>query len=376
MDWKALVGHKSFEELLADALNRLRASGSKITNLNPGGVFRTLAELSIQGVADLYDLLAEVVRQGFAAHATGAWLDLKCLDVGISRRPATKTEGLVVFGREQAGSPVVVPAGSIVKTGLSPQGEELRYFVSQDTVIPAEEKEHLVPVRAEFPGSRYNVGPGYITTLVTYIQGVDYVRNDEGWITSEGADEEDDESLRQRYFLRWQELAQGGTKQAYISWAMQVPGVVDVSVNDAFPRGPGTVDVIIVGPDGLPTQALIDAVAAYIEQRRPLCANVVVKGPVLVPADVAVSLTVNQSYGEPAAVEAEATSRVRALFGLEAVPGVARLRIGETLYRSRLVALLAAIPHVLSVDVTSPPEDVVVRPDEIVALGQLGVTVR
>ena len=53
MDWKALVGFKPFEEIVTDALNSLRSSGSRITNLNKGGVFRTLVELAAHGTYDL-----------------------------------------------------------------------------------------------------------------------------------------------------------------------------------------------------------------------------------------------------------------------------------------------------------------------------------
>jgi uncharacterized phage protein gp47/JayE len=372
VDWKTLIGHKDRDTLLAGALSELKASGSKITNLNAGGVFRTLAELSMQGAADLYDLLTAVVPQGFASDATGQWLDAKCAEVGIARKPATKTEGLVVFGRAAAGSSVVVPAGAIGQTasGLDP---ELRFVVTEETVIPAAELEYPVPVRAEFAGADYNVGAGLIATLVTYIYGVDYVRNDADWITTEGADEETDDSLRARYFLRWLEIAQPGNKDSYVFWAMSVAGVTSVTVDDAQPRGQGTVDVIIYG-SGAPSQALIDAVTEYIEDRRPLCANVLVKAPTELLTNVAVVITVHPTYGDAAAIAATATSYIRALFGLEDVAGIEPLGIGESLYRARLIALVMSIPNVLSVTVSAPAADVLAAVDELVVLDALEVT--
>lgn len=373
MDWKALIGHKDRDTLLAEALEELRASGSRLTNLNVGGVFRTLAELSMQGVSDLYDLLAAVVPQGFASHATGQWLDAKCAEVGLMRRPDQKTEGLVIFGRASAGTSVQIPAGTIVQTaaGVDP---ELRFVVTEDTSIPSDQLEYPVPVRAEFPGSQYNVGAGLITALVTYILGVDYVRNDADWITVEGADEETDDSLRARYYLRWKEIAQPGNKESYISWAMQVPGVTSVTVNDNLPRGQGTVDVIIYGSGGPPSQALIDQVAAYIETKRPLCANVLVKGPTEVVTNISVSIIVHPTYGDAVAIRETALSYIRGLLGAETVPGITPLRIGESLYRAKIVALLMGIPNVLSVSMIAPAADVIAQADQLVTLGTLEVT--
>lgn len=375
-DFKQLIGYKDFRTLVDEAIARLKTSGgSKVTNLNPGGVFRTLLEMSLQGVADLYKLLAEVAPQGFAGTASGPWLDLKAQEVGITRNPARKTEGLVTFFRTDAAGQVQIPAGTVVRTEAGASGEYLRYLTSVDAVLPDGALEVVVPVLAEFPGAQYNVGEGLITVLVTNIPGVEGVRNDAGWITSEGADEEDDESLRQRYFLRWSELSLGGTRQAYISWARSVPGVRDVAVDDNFPRGQGTVDVIITGTAGPPSQALIDEVQAYVDQRRPVTANVLVKAPTAQPVDVTLTVWIPADTGEVAAVQADVEAAVRALFGLQEVDGIAALRIGEDLLRARLVAIVMARQHVVNVDVASPAADVAIPVDGLATLGTLSITV-
>lgn len=375
VDFRELLGLKDLKTLLEEFFDRFRALGGRVTNLNPGGVFRTLAESALEPVAELHDLLEQVVRQGFASYATGQWLDLKAQEVGLTRLAAKKTRGMVTVFREDASSPVVIPAGTVVKTEPGPDGESLRYFVTSDVVLPAGQAQGSVPVEAEFPGKRYNVGEGYITVLETHITGIDRVSNGANWITEEGADEESDEELRQRYFLRWNELALGGTDASYISWAKAVPGVVDVAVNSQHPRGQGTVDVIITGPEGAPSGELIQQVQDYIDQRRPNVANVLVKGPTIRTVDVAATIFLPSDKGDEAAARGAAEQAIQAYFGIGQVAGIAPRRIGDNFYLSRLTACLMAVPDVVNATISNPASDVIVQPDELTVLGTLNITV-
>lgn len=376
MDWKALIRFKTFETLVADALNALRARGSRVTDVNKGGVFRTLVELSAQGVSDLYSLLLSVAPQGFVMHASGRWLDLHCAGMGLTRFPARRARGLVIFGRNTPGGNVVIRAGAVVKTGIGSSGRELRYMVEEETILPEGALEVAVPVRAEFEGAAYNVGAGYINRLVTHIAGIDYVYNPEGWLVEEGVDEEDDESLRQRYLARWDELATGATRAGYMAWARSVPGVMDVSVDDRFPRGPGTVDVIITGPAGLPSQELIEAVQAYLETRKPITDNVLVRAPEPVTIDFDVTLYLPRYEGDAATAEAQARRVIQAMFLRDDELRIDVLRIGESLYRARLTGLLMQhVERLQNVVITSPAADVMLTPGQLAALGTVRVSV-
>ncbi len=375
VDFRQLLGLKSLETLLKEFFDRFRAAGGKVTNLNPGGVLRTLAESSLAPVAEQYDLLEKVIPQGFAAYATGQWLDLKAQEVGLTRLEAKKTKGVVTVTRQDTSSPLLIPAGTVVKTEPGPDGESLRYFVTSDVVLPAGQAQGNLPVEAEFPGEKYNVGEGYITVLETYIPGVDELTNGANWITEEGTDTESDEELRQRYFLRWNELAMGGTDASYISWAKSVAGVVDVAVNSQFPRGQGTVDVIITGPEGAPSQELIQQVQDYIDQRRPNVANVLVKGPTTRTVDVAAIIYLPNDKGDEVAARAAGEQAIQAYFGIGQVAGIDPRCIGDSFYLSRLTALLMAVPDVVNVTISSPANNVIVQPDELTVLGTLTITV-
>lgn len=370
-DWRDLLGTKDLASLLAEAVQRLREAGSPITNLNPGGVFRTFLEITVQGLADLHGLLEQVVAQGYVRTATGRWLDLKAAELGLQRQMARRTEGRIRFWREEAGSEVRIPAGTILATQASPGGDRLRYQVLSEATLPAEDLSVLVSVAAEAPGARHNLPAGQVSEILTPIPGIDGVTQDPDWITVPGADEEPDERLRQRCLLRWAELG-GATRDAYIAWAMAVPGVAAVQVLDRFPRGPGTVDVVILGPSGLPGNDLVATVQAHVDARRPLCADVLVRGPRPVQRPVRVTAYLPAIGGQEAAVRDEIVARLSRMFASQ---GDDALRIGQCPYRSRIAAVALAVSPVVNALVAEPSQDQDLAPDEWFVPTEIAVSV-
>ncbi|MDR3561914.1 MAG: baseplate J/gp47 family protein [Negativicutes bacterium] len=374
IDFRSLIGAKAFSDLVDQARQQLATKASQITNWNVGGIFRTLTELAMQGLSDLYDLLVSIVPMGYVQYATGTWLRLKVAEIGIEALLAQKTQGNVTFGRNQVGLAIPIPSGSIVKTDLSSLGDELRYFTTADMILPANALEIQVPVLAEFEGSKYNVGQGYIKNLVTHIDGIDSISNSPDWVVSEGADEEDDDSIRSRYYLKWNELATGSIALAYVSWAKSVAGVMDVAVNDRHPRGQGTVDVVITSTNGLPTQTLIDSVTAYIDTKRPNCSDVLVKAPQPISIDFDITLYLPATEGDTTAAESEGLAIIDALFVKDNVRTyITPYKIGETPYRAKLDSFFMGIASVVNVDINSPATDIPIAADQIAARGNITV---
>lgn len=305
---------KTKDDIRLDLFNEAKANLPKITNYNSGGVFRTLLEIVAEAVFSFYVLLSNVIKQAFVQTASGAWLDLKCEEIGLTRKPATKTEGIVVFSRETADSTnIVIPAGTIVKTKTDSKGKEYRFLTTEEAILASGSTSVSVPVIAEFEGAAYNVGANTITEIVSSIAGIDSVNNSTDWITKEGTDEETDEELRERYWLKWEELARGSTKMAYVGYAKEVNGVVDVEVDDSWPRGQGTVDIYITGTNGMPTQTLIDEVQAVVNDKKPICSDALVKAPT--PVTVNTTINVEVFPGQPTdGLQAEIENIINALF--------------------------------------------------------------
>lgn len=372
MDWKSLIGFKDFETLTKEAKGRMGSLKSAITNWNDGGVFKTLSFVSLKAVEEVYKLLLKILPQGYVQYATGIWLELKVAEIGLKRKPATKTKGIVKFVKDDPTANVKVEAGSIVKTKVSSQGEELRYFTTEEAVSVAGESEFEINVKAEFAGAKYNLGSGYITTLVTHIPGIKEIVNLDSWITQEGTEEESDESLRERYYLKWAELSTGSTKDAYESWARSIPGVVDVEIDDMHPRGQGTVDVIIHPA----SQELIQEVTDYIIPRKPLIDNVLVRSPEFKTVNFDIVLTLASFYGDEADIISQAEAIIDGLFSenyeLKESIGLEYLHLGDDLYTGKIVYYLMKIDNVVDVEVILP-DDNTTNPYQLLTKGTVNV---
>ena len=334
-------------------------------NLNKG-VFRGLIELWCWGLHQLYQFLSYVLRQAFPTSADGAWLDLHCLQVGINRLAAIKAGGKVYFTRAETVGNVSIPAGRVVRTLPDGAGRVYRFVTTAAAVLPDGATAIAVAVEAEEYGAAANVVAGQIVEIATTVAGVDGVENRSDWLTSEGADRESDAKLRERYVLAWMGVG-SATAAAYEAWARSVPGVVAATVLGHVVRGPGTVDVIVRGAGGVPSDDLLVAVDAVVQAQRPINDDALVRGPV--PVAVRVEAELVLVSGDPDAIALAAVGRVAALFTDPApVPDIAPLGIGESLMLDRLIAEIMAVPGIKKINFVSPVADVAVPTDGMAVL--------
>ncbi len=377
MDLKELITTKTVEELVNSSVTRLTDQGFRIKNFRPGRVFYTLLELAMQALAGLYELLLSVLPQIYLHSATGGWLDLKAADRGVYRKPAQKTIGNVVFSRTNTAGNIVIPAGAEVATQPDIKGVELRYLVQSETVLADGQASVTVAVEAETEGDIYNVGAGLINKMITYIAGIDSVSNAADWIIQEGADVEDDESLRQRALAKLEQMAGGSNDAAYISWAKEITGVADVRIDSQQPRGEGTVDIIIIGTAGIPTQALIDEVQAHINTKKSAIADVLVLAPTAVPVDITATVYVHPEYGDLAQIEAEENSVLDIMFkyGDTEYPEIKKVtELGLT--RAQIISNLMSVDNVVNVSLTAPAADLTPTSRELLTKGIVNLTVQ
>ena len=135
-------------------------------------------------------------------------------------------------------------------------------------------------------------------------------------------------------------------------------------MNDQHPRGQGTIDIIITGPEGYPSQTLIDSVQTHIENRKYICADPLVKGPQIREIDIITTLYLPPDEGEEEMVKQQAIQLLAAM----------DFDIGESLYTSDVIHLLRReIEELLHVTVET--ENAIVSPEEIIQIGTIDVTV-
>jgi len=361
---------KLYPEIIADMLTAIGAK-TGLTNFNVGSVIRTTTEVFAEVVGELYAFGAEMLKQGFLDTATTFWLDRKAREFGLTRKPAVKAEGVVVYSRKIAKlTNVNIREGSIVTTPKDQSGTQYRYFTTAEVVLLAGELSIEAPVIAETAGNAYNVGAGSISVMKTFISGVDVVTNLEDWLTVVGVDEESDAALRQRCFLAWNELSQGGTAAAYVSWALSVAGVKSAFVDDTLPRGEGTVDVYIMGEAGPPDPALIEAVQDVVDDNRPITADALVFAPEIVSVPVTLTVIPRAGY-DTAAMDTEIRRRISIFFGDIEDPDlpITPLGVGKDVVVAQIVGVVMAIPGVYSVVVDEPAADIIIDPDQFPEAG-------
>ena len=246
----AVLPIPDLDELRDSTIQELKDEGFTITNFHSGGVFHTMLMIVLRVRIEFVELLRTVLNNMFLSHANGAWLDIKAVDFSKKRKQAQKTQGYVTISRTDAkGEAVRVAKGHVFKTEKDVNGDELRFFAMEDTVLQRGVLSTDILVEAELEGSRYNVPQGQITRSLIFLDGIDAITNRQNWIFREGSDTETDESFRARGLRSWSELAQRAIHDTYVNVCEEVNGVLYVTVDDQHPRGQGTIDVVVTsGP--------------------------------------------------------------------------------------------------------------------------------
>lgn len=358
---------RTFSNVLNDLMTELVVR-TPFTNLNPSAAIRGLLEVIAKVVSDLYSLVRMVMQQSFIQTATGSWLDLKVREMGNIRKVAVKTKVYLTFScNEPAAQNITIPAGTICKSLKDSNGNDYRFITTEEALLEEGQTSVQVVAEAEQPGKSWNVGQNTILRMVTRVTGIESVTNGLGYLIHEGSDPESDEQLRERAISKWETLGLGGTRGAYRNWALSVPGVIASSVLDDFPFGPGTVGVVILSENGIPSAELIIEVHQYIKARKPLTADVRILAPEILSINLDLEVI---RFGNADRETVDMGVR-------EAIENYSsRLQLGEGLIIARLINEIMDVPGVYNLKVNSPQNDVNVSVDHFLLFDQVAITHR
>ena len=367
----AVLPLPEIEERRDELVTELKEEGFVITNFHSGGIFYTLLMIVLRIEREFKMFLRAFLNNAFVTHASGAWLDLKATDYSKKRKKAQKAQGLVTVSRTDAeGDAVKIEKGHVFKTKKDINGEELRFFVLEATVLQQGAREVDVLVEAEMEGSRYNVPEGQITRSLTFLNGIDEITNGADWITREGSDTEDDDGLKTRTLRSWSELAARPIEDTLINAAESVHGVLFAQADCQHPRGQGTVDVIVTGTAGEATEGLLDAVREAVDKIAGPYDNILVKSSVVVPQDIEV-VVATDDVSDDAEIKGKVASVLTELLAV---------RKGRKFYELTLSdinhAIRSSYTAATNVSVTTPAQDIKLDKDKVITLGAVTVTVR
>ena len=259
-------------------------------------VWDSLAPVSIELV--FVALLAQfVLEMGFGQTSSGKYLTYRGEEHGVPRRPAVTSTGAVsITGTENC----TIPAGLVVAT----EGEEnaevssIQFVTTQSATLDAE-GFGTAAIEAVTAGTSGNVPANRIVVLMTANANIKAITNTEA--TTGGIDEEDDDTLRDRYLEKVRNPGTSGNIADYKQWAKEISGVTEVHVLPIW-NGPGTVKVIILGPNKLPPEtALVQAVQEHIainnlgDSEAPIGATVTVAPAEALPINVVATILLDSS---------------------------------------------------------------------------------
>lgn len=255
----------------------------------------------------MYGALQWYFSQFWIKTAEKEYLERKASTWGITRKAGARAVGQVTF----SGSGIV-PAGSVLRNDSG-----LLFTVDADVSVPG-----TGVVTASETGSASNLERGETLTLVQAVAGI----SGSAVVVSMtgGVDAETDDELRNRVLTALRNPPMGGSAADYVTWALEVPGVTRAWCYPLY-LGLGTVGVSFVC-DGqeespLPDEEMVRRVQEYIEERKPVTADVMVFAPRAVPVDIRLRIVPDTS-----AVREAVKAELHDLFTREAEPGVTLLK--------------------------------------------------
>lgn len=204
-------------------------------------------------------VLPNSLMQKWPQTATGDFLDMHGLQIGLPRRLATTASGTVTIVAKED---VNLPVGTVF-IALGDKTNDPLYFRTTVRATLKKEEEKEIAVTSDGVGTKHNLPDGAIT--IAEEGYTDVVNVVDSTITTPAIDDEDDETYRDRILYFWRNRPSSGTVNDYKIWAKEVSGVGDVEVESVW-EGGGTVKVLITDSDGkVADEDLIDAVQRYID---------------------------------------------------------------------------------------------------------------
>lgn len=268
--------HMTYEVILKQMLEKVPSDVDK----RQGSVIYDALAPAAAELAQMYIALDTYLNLAFASTSTGEYLERRTSEMGVVRHPAIKAHRVGNFYNSN-NELIDVPLGSRFSA------EDLNYVAIErmstgQYVLECEE--------AGVAGNR----PQGRLLPIDHIPGL--ARAEIGEVLLPGEDEESDASLLQRYHHRVRQPTTSGNVHHYKQWALDVPGVGDAHV---FPLwdGPGTVKVVIVDTKKQPASpGLISEVETYIEEMRPIGADVTVVSGVGKSINISATVVLASGY--------------------------------------------------------------------------------
>lgn len=369
---------KDFTTLVRDQVAAIQGASASLVDLTIGSILRSITEANASIALWIQGLILKLLATTRAATSSGADLDSWCGDYGLTRLAAVAATGNVTFARFTAAGQVVIPVGATSQTDDGSQ----KFAVVADTananysaslggyILAAASLSVIVPVQASVAGAAGNAQAGQINTITQAIPGVDTVTNAAAF--TNGADAESDSAYRERFVAFINSLSKA-TKSAigYAITSLQQGAAYKLIENETYAGAAdnGYFYVVVDDGTGTPSAGFLSSVNNAVDAYRGFTIRFGIYAPVVVSANVVMTITTAAGYDHAATVATVTTAISDYLSTLE---------IGETLSYTRLaqVAYDAAdgITNVSGVTLNGGTSDLSATNKQIIKPGTITVS--
>lgn len=199
--------NEELSDIQSDMLNEMPNTYSKLKGTWLWEMFKAFAIK----IFELLGLLTDTANKLNIENLQGDELDAYVKQwTDITRKKAQRASGYI----DVTGDGIIY-SGTLVATADGVQYEVVSDVEIKDTAI--------VPIVAVEPGESGNASTNMVTQMVTSNANVKSITNSKS--IEGGTDEETDDALRERYYIRLRMPATSGNKAHYILWARECVGV-------------------------------------------------------------------------------------------------------------------------------------------------------
>ena len=364
------ISTKDFTTIIRESVTAIQGASKALIDLSIGSVLRAIIEANASVILFLQGLILQLLATTRAATSNGSDLDSFMNDFGVTRLPAKAASGQVTFSRFTATAQAVVLIGTSVQSLDATQ----IYLVTIDTsninysaslggyVLAAGVASISAPVLAVTPAAAGNVSAGTINTLTTGISGIDTVTNALGFVN--GADAESDAALRVRFVAFVASLSKA-TKAAvgYAITSLQQGLTYTLTENLTYSGvvQNGYFYVVVDDGTGTPSSTLLSTVSNSIDAVRPVSSTFGVFAPIVVTANISMTLTAGVGYTQPAIVSLVAAALRAYVNTLPLGTSLTFTRLAQVAYDASpgVVNLSAVLLNSATADLTATAQQVI-----------------
>ncbi|AYM76892.1 baseplate protein [Janthinobacterium agaricidamnosum] len=303
------ISTKDFVTLVRDAVTAIQGSASGLVNLTVGSILRAVVEANATVILWLQGLILQLLAATRAATSNDADLDSWMADFGVVRLGAVPASGLVAFSRFTPTAQAVVPVGATVLTLDGTQAyvalldaTNAAYSALLGGYVLAPGVASInITVTASTPGAAANAVAGQIALINQPIPGVDAVTNAAGF--TNGVDAEKNAALRARFITYIASLSKA-TKLAIGNAITSLAQGVTFSLTENFTYGGvaqnGYFFAVVDDGTGYPPSQLLLSAANAIDAVRPFTSTFGVFAPIVVTANISMTITTATGYDRTA----------------------------------------------------------------------------